>query len=231
MEKQLEQIMNSYDYAIDIGRKGIDPYKKIPSYIMNDPDYHLYQKASQEGLLCDSGSFELKEFLAPQRGMKFVDLGCCLNLMLRNYDQWDSDYSGIDISPKTIELLEEYVKEKQIKVEALYCGSIHNTSFESNYFDLAACIGVFEYFEKEFIEVALAEMYRIIKANGKLVVDVPNIGNPICRIAMMLEDSLGRTDKYDLSADEFESMLSNKFEIIEKKSFEAMIQYYLRCQK
>lgn len=44
MENQLEQIAKSYDRGIDLGRKGIDSYKKFPSYITNHPNYSLFQQ-------------------------------------------------------------------------------------------------------------------------------------------------------------------------------------------
>ncbi len=44
VKNQLESIADTYDKAIDLGRKGIDLYKDLPEYITNDPDYPFYQK-------------------------------------------------------------------------------------------------------------------------------------------------------------------------------------------
>lgn len=44
MENQLELVAQSYDKAIDWGRRGIDLYKELPEYITNDPDYPSLKK-------------------------------------------------------------------------------------------------------------------------------------------------------------------------------------------
>lgn len=87
-----------------------------------------------------------------------------------------------------------------------------------------------EYFEKDFVEKAILEIHRIIKPNGKLVLDIPNLGDPTCRIMMLIEEHIGRPDKFDLSRQEFEDMLQNYF-VIEKADVDAMIQYFLKCRK
>jgi SAM-dependent methyltransferase len=227
MENQLELIAESYDKAIEFGKRGIDLYNDLPEYITNDPDF---QKWKQEYVHGDSGCKEIKEYLLPHTNMKFIDLGCCLNLMFRGYDKWPSTYHGIDISNKTIQLLNKFVAEKKLSIGSLFCGSIHETPFDNNYFDIGACIGVLEYFEKDFVEKAIIEVHRIIKPNGKFVLDIPNIGDPTCRIMMLIEEHLGRPDKFDMSSQEFEYMLQNYF-VIEKADAGAMIQYFLKCKK
>jgi SAM-dependent methyltransferase len=227
MENQLELIAKSYDKAIEFGKRGIDLYNDLPEYITNDPDF---QKWKQEYVHGDSGYKEIKEYLLPHTNMKFIDLGCCLNLMFRGYDKWPSTYHGIDISNKTIQLLNKFVAEKKLSIGSLFCGSIHKTPFDNNYFDIGACIGVLEYFEKDFVEKAIIEVHRIIKPNGKFVLDIPNIGDPTCRIMMLIEEHLGRPDKFDMSSQEFEYMLQNYF-VIEKADTGAMIQYFLKCKK
>lgn len=154
MDKYLETIAKSYDEGIDLGVKGIDPYENLPEEITNHPYYALYK--------------EMQE-----KGMKFVDLGCCLNLKFRGYRDWPSTYYGVDISSKTIELLRGFVIKNDIETGDLYCGSMGETPYEENFFDIGACIGSLEYFEKDFVEKALAEAHKIIKPYGRFVIDIP----------------------------------------------------------
>lgn len=233
MENQLELVEKSYDKAIEFGKRGIDLYKDLPEHITNDPDYPIFQKWEMEGVPADSGRKEIRDYLSPNTNMKFIDLGCCLNLMFRGYDKWPSTYHGVDISNKTIQLLYEFVTEKKLPIGSLYCGSIHETPFGANYFDIGACIGVLEYFKKDFVAKAIIEAHRIIKPYGKFVLDIPNIGSPTCRIMMLIEEHLGRPDKFDMSSQEFEDMLQNYFKIekIEKVDAAPMIQYFLSCKK
>lgn len=231
MKEQIELVSESYDHGIDMGRKGIDLYKALPEYIIKDPDYPLYEKSQTDELYTGSSRLEIAEYLSPTQDMKFIDLGCCLNLMFRGYDRWPSEYYGVDISKKTIQLLNEFVAQKNLSVGSLYCCSMHETPYDSNFFDIGTCIGSLEYFEKDFIEKALTEFNRILKAGGKFVLDIPNLGNPDCKIAMMIEDYLGRTDKFSMTNQEFETMLEPYFEINKKYEFGGMIEYYLICTK
>lgn len=231
MENQLKLISKSYDKAIDFGRRGIDLYEDLPEHIRNHPDYPMFQRLKMEGLFSDSERKEIKEYLSPDANMKFIDLGCCLNLMFNGYDKWLSTYHGVDISSKTIQLLNEFVTEKKLPIGTLYCGSIHETPFEDNYFDIGACVGILEYFEKEFVEEAIIEAHRITKPYGKLVLDIPNFDSPVVRIMMLIEEHLVRPDKFNMSSQEFEVMLQDYFEIEKKEKVVGMIQYFLICKK
>ncbi len=233
MINQLEAVAQSYDRGIELGRNGIgsDPYGEgLPEYIKNDPDYAAFQNARAEGLDSDSGSIEIREYLAPASNLNFVDLGCCLNLMFNGYDKWPSTYHGVDISSETIKLLNEFSAKSNLNVGSLYCGSIHETPFEDQYFDIGACIGVLEYFERDFVAKALAEAYRIMKPGGRFVLDIPDNGGRMRRFMNLVEMSMGRPDQFDLSPQEFDQLLSGLF-VVEKtvaKDSVAMIQYFLR---
>jgi SAM-dependent methyltransferase len=153
--------------------------------------------------------------------------------MFKRYDKWPSTYYGVDISSKTIQLLNEFAARKELPIGSLYCGSIHETPFGANHFDIGACIGVLEYFERNFVAYVMNEIHRIIKPYGKFVLDIPNIESPMRRIMMLIEEYMGRSGKFDLTSQEFEDMLQNYFQIekTEKLDAVAMIQYFLRCKK
>ena len=107
---------------------------------------------------------------------------------------------------------------------------MHDTPYTDNFFDIGTCIGSLEYFEKDFVEKALKEFHRILKPGAKFVLDIPNIERPDCRIAMMIEDYLGRTDKFSMTKREFETMLEPYFSI-EKEEIGGMIEYFLITKK
>lgn len=227
MKKQLELIAESYDKGIDLGRKGIDSYDNFPSYITNHPNYPLFEQMRMNETLSDSARKEIVEYLAPKAGMKFIDLGCCLNLMFAGYKDWMSTYYGVDISSKTIELLQEYVEKNHLTVGDLCCCSMHKTPYDTNFFDIGECVGSLEYFEKEFVQQAVAEFSRIIKSNGRFVLDIPDIGSPEFEIAKLIEEYLGRQDKFNLLIEEFETILDAFFIISKKEKVGPMIQYFL----
>lgn len=231
MENQLELVAKSYDRGIDLGRKGIDSYENFPPYITEHPYFPLFRQMEMNETLSDSGRKEIIEYLAPKAGMKFIDLGCCLNFMFRGYKDWPSAYYGVDISSKTIELLHEFTEKNDLSVGDLFCGSMHETPYDTNFFDIGECIGSLEYFEKDFVQQAVAEFHRIIKPDGKFVLDIPNVGTPEFEITKMIEEFLGRTDKFNLSVKEFETLLNAYFVIDKKEVVGPMIQYFLVCKK
>ncbi len=87
VKKQLDLVAKSYDEAIDFGIKGIDLYDDLPKHITNHPDHPMFRRLRTEGVLSDSGRKEIKDYLAPNTNMNFIDLGCCLNLMFNRYDK------------------------------------------------------------------------------------------------------------------------------------------------
>lgn len=230
MKDQLERIAKSYDTSIELGMRGIDLYKQLPDYIRMDKDYPIFEKARTEGLDSDSGCDEIREYLLPEKNMEFIDLGCCLNLMFNGYDKWPSTYHGVDISSETIQLLKDFVAKNNISIGSLHCVSMHKLPFEDNYFDMAACIGVLEYFEKDYIEEAIIEIHRILKPNAKFVLDIPDIDNPMRRLMMLIEEYMGRPDLFDLQPSVFDQILQDYFTIerVEKLEAVAMIRYYLK---
>lgn len=233
MKNHLQLIAESYDKAVDYGRKGIDLYKSLPAHITGNPDYLKWQKEVEKGP-GGSENKAIKDYLSPDRDMKFVDLGCSLNLMFHGYHEWPSTYYGVDISVKTTQLLREYAAKRDILVGSLHCGSIDQTPFEDNCFDIGACIGVLEYFAKDYVEKAIMEAHRILKPGGRFVLDIPNTASPGGRIMMMIEEHMGRPDLFDLPPDKFEKMLTGYFEIAAKdrSDQESMgLMYYLRCIK
>lgn len=227
MKKQLELVAKSYDKGIDLGKKGIDSYSNFPSYITSHPNYPLFEQMRTNKTLSDSARKEIVEYLAPTVGMRFIDLGCCLNLMFAGYKDWTSTYYGIDISSKTIELLQEYAKKNHLTVGDLCCCSMHETPYDISFFDLGECVGSLEYFEKEYVQQAIAEFSRIMKPNGRFVLDIPNIGNPEFEITKRIEEYLGREDQFNLSVEEFETILDAYFIINKKEIVGPMIQYFL----
>jgi ubiquinone/menaquinone biosynthesis C-methylase UbiE len=225
MDKQLEIIAKSYDKGVEYGRKGINLYDDLTSYITDHPDYPKFVKLMQNG--SDSKGKEVKEYLAPEVDMRFIDLGCCLNLMFNDYDKWNSTYHGVDISNETIQLLKEIVVKRDLRIGSLYCGSVHDTPYEDNYFDIAACIGILEYFEEDFIREAMVEAHRIIKPKGRFVLDIPNLESPVFGISNLVEEYLGRPDRFDMTRNEFQVLIGDYFEVIKTEKVAGMIQYFL----
>jgi SAM-dependent methyltransferase len=120
--------------------------------------------------------------------MNFIQLGCSVTLKTRGYDKWPSTYYGVDIRKETIQFLYEYVAKNNLSIGSLYCGSVHETPFAESYFDIGDCVGVLEYYDRDFVLKAIQEIHRIMKPNGKFVLDIPNIASPMCSFRNILTE-------------------------------------------
>jgi len=227
MKKQLEMISKSYDDSIKFGKKGINPYDNLPEHIVNHSYYSEYLKLSKEVGSSDSKRKEIKTFLQANSSMKFIDLGCCLNLMFNDYDKWPSLYHGIDISKETIDLLNEVVDSRQLSIGSLHCGSIDDIPYEDCYFDIGACIGVLEYFDESFLTKAMIEIHRVLKVKGRVVIDIPNIDNPVYEINRLIEKHIGRPSEFNISKTRFNIIIEDYFNIVKTENVVGMVQYFL----
>ena len=237
IQNQLEEIAKSYDrHFIEYGKSDSLSYDNLPEYITNNPDYP-YWKNESDSNWDEKRRIELKEYLSPAENMKFIHLGCSLSLKFKEYDKWPSVYHGVDISSETIQWLNEYVNENNLSIGSLHCGSVHETPFAESYFDIGDCMGVLEYYEKDFVLTAIKEFHRILKPNGKFVLDIPNIESPSGRAMMLIEEYMGRPDRFDMLPQEFEDMIKDYFEIEDSDRIRAenhmgmMYFYCLRCKK
>lgn len=229
LNNTLQSIAVSFDRTIQSGRAGINPYRTLPKTITNHPAYPQYLK-NQSARDQDSGRKEIVEFLAPQRGMKFVDLGCCLNLIDNGYSLWPSEYYGVDISSEVMRELDAFLKRNGLEVGGLYHCGIHQVPVSENFFDIGACIGSLEYFRSTYIVRSLKEFHRILKPGARFVLDIPNSYSKEYRVSQKIECYLGRGDEFDLTAAEFERLLRGLFTIV-RRDVLGMLQYFLICCK
>jgi len=241
IENQLEQIAKSYDrHFIEYGKKDALSYDNLPDYITSRPDYP-YWKNEAESDWEKNRRIELIDYLSPAENMNFIQLGCSMNLKNKGYDKWPSKYFGVDISSETISTLYYFIGENDLSIGSLYCGSVHETPFAESYFDIGECIGVLEYYEKDFVLKAIKEFHRLLKPNGKFVLDIPNIKSPSGRAMMLIEEYMGRPDRFDMLPKEFEDMIKDYFEIEDSDRIRAesrdeshmrmMYFYCLKCKK
>lgn len=227
MDKQLQKISQAYNQTIAQHRQGIDPYKNIPEAIKNTPFFKSLASSSDAS---GSGAPDIKEYLKPAPGMKFLDAGCSANLYNYRLDRWPSTYYGVDISSELINAMQGFVANQKITIGALFVGDIADLPFEDNFFDIAAVIGVLEYFEMNYIKKALKELNRALKPNARVVLDLPNAGHPYVNDMAALEQHL-RCPIWVHSCDELERLITPLFSIERAEYSKVMLKYFLKTTK
>jgi ubiquinone/menaquinone biosynthesis C-methylase UbiE len=225
----LNVISKAYDKTVDNFNEGIEDEDLLPDDFKNSERYKRFKKIISSNPNGSEDS-QIFNYLNPKSGMKFLDVGSCANLICKKLHEWPSEYYGIDISPKLIKASQNFVKRNNIKIGGLCVAEVAKMPFENNFFDICAVIGVLEYFDTTYIKKSLKELYRVIKSNGKIVVDMPNLEHPDCKTMIKLEGYLGRTRENIPSNEEFETELKKLFSI-EKVNSQIMTSYFARAKK
>jgi len=111
VDNQLDRIRKAYDLTVEQYRSGIEALDNIPEKIKNSP---FFKSLSADSDLINSSAIDIKKYLAPEPGMRFLDAGCCANLANYRLDKWPSTYYGFDISPALINAMRDFDWRLQI---------------------------------------------------------------------------------------------------------------------
>ncbi|HEY96166.1 MAG TPA: class I SAM-dependent methyltransferase [Dehalococcoidia bacterium] len=223
MDDQLEKIRGAYDLTVEQFRKGINPMESVPDDIRNTDFFQSIHSATN----INSAAADIREYLSPEKGMKFLDAGCSANLANYNLGEWPSTYYGVDISPALIDTMKNYAEANNILIGGLYVADISSLLFENSFFDIAAVIGVLEYCTLDYLSLALQELHRVLKPDAKAVIDIPNPDHPHATDMQRLETFLGRPNFLHPRLD-FEKLLKSLFSINKSDDSQVMIKYFVR---
>lgn len=210
---------------MDYYRDKINPFDLLPVDFKNSKKFIQYQ--SQMGRDSNgSNNPEIKKYLSPTEGQKQLDVGYCANLVNYRLDTWKSEYYGIDISDKLINEMNGFVKNNAIHIGGLAISQVDKTPFDSDFFDLSMAIGVFEYYELDYVHKGLQEINRALKPNAKFVLDFPNKDNSFIDMMIEMENYLSRqVFVYDKS--KYDKLVRKFFKIGKVDNSSLMIKYYL----
>ena len=225
MGNQLERIRRAYDLTVEEYDKDRDPFDKLPAEFRRSTEFTTFLDSCKD---CNSGCRDIKLWLSPQPGMRFLDAGCAAGLASYRLDRWPSTYYGVDISPGLIQAMKGFVSREGISVGGLYVADIADTPFADDFFDIAAVIGVFEYHGLTYIRKALAELKRILKPGARIVMDIPNQEHLHNTVMVELESLLGRPH-VPFSRSSFEDLLKPLFDIDDIDDAKVMIKYFARA--
>ena len=157
---------------------------------------------------------QITNFLGPTKKLHCLDIGGdngVISYMLRRSG---GDWASADLDPTSVASIRNLVHTDVYQID----GS--RTPFRSNEFDRVAIVDFLEHIPND--EQFIAELYRILKPGGVLVVNVPNIKNGLLR---RLRNAIGQTDEkhghlrpgYTLNS--LEALLDDKFLLIRSATY------------
>jgi len=219
----LNRVAAAYDRTVGEYHQGIDPLDSLPDELRrSDAVAALLEDAA----CCNSGAPAVREFLDPQPGMRFLDVGCAASLV--NYDlaSWPSIYYGVDVSAALIEAMQSFVAERRISIGGLEVADLAHLPFTDQFFDLAAVIGVLEYCPFDYLTAGLVDLNRVLKPGARVVLDTPNPASAHLDSMLQLEQQLGRAEIVH-SRSRIEKLLAQLFTIAAVDDSHVMLQYFL----
>ena len=228
LKEQVQIIKKAYNLTVEDYNKGKSELEYLPTIFRNSEKFRGFIKAAN---VCNSGDPRIKDYLNPTERMNYLDVGSCANIIGYKLHEWQASYYGIDISQKLIALTNLFVTTNRITIGGLCVAEISNIPFTNNYFDIASVIGVLEYYEIDYCIFALKELNRVLKQNGKLVIDMPNEKHPVVFTMVEYENYLGRPRNNIPSNKEFIEALKKFFVIEDIDDTQLMVKYFLRNSK
>jgi len=178
----------------------------------------------------ESTSIEIKKFnvlldkidITPD--FKILDIAAGTGNYLIEALKHGGEGYGIDISENMLKVL----KNKNIKaIKEIKIGDASKLDFDSNFFDLIICIGLFDYYDFKDIKIFLNEMQRVAKKECKFIVDFPNINNKKTFEFQEKERAVGH-EVYIHKPEEIDKFLINLgFNILAKHEAGIEVQYLI----
>jgi len=108
-----------------------------------------------------------------------LDAGCGLGGKTVFYAQKGCEHIyGVDMDTTHIELSKQFAAEKGVDNATFQIESLEQMSFESNTFDLIFLNGVLEHIVRDKLVPALAELRRVLKPGGRILIEFPPWTSP-----------------------------------------------------
>lgn len=149
-------------------------------YIMADFDgnrnYYeeVYTEQAEGAFPFDPDRYQAWLATAPRidNGTRVLDIGCGVGFVCELLAQRGASVVGIDISNTALRLAQRRVPHGH------FMASAHDglLDLDTNHFDLVTCLGVLEHTEHP--QTLVNEMARVLKADGRAIVVVPNSRSP-----------------------------------------------------
>jgi SAM-dependent methyltransferase len=142
------------------------------------------------------------ELVKPQKKQRCLDIGCGFSFLIYPWREWDAAFYGQEVSMVAQAALKARGPQLNSKLfKGVEVGPAHKLHYEAHQFDLAIATGFSCYYPLAYWALVLAEVKRVLKPDGLLVMDVLDPDTEIAENWAILETYLGaEVNLEDLSA-------------------------------
>jgi 2-polyprenyl-3-methyl-5-hydroxy-6-metoxy-1,4-benzoquinol methylase len=140
---------------------------------------------------------------------KILDVGCGEGVLVEEFANLGYNIIGLDQNYSSAFVLR---------------GDIRTMPFGSKSFDVILCLDVLEHLSYESQEIAIREIRRVLKDDGRVIFSLPNLAHFSSRLSFLLRGKLSRTGDIkkhpgDRPLKEYLQLLSKEgFRIIQRKA-------------
>lgn len=153
---------------------------------------------------------EIKKIIQLNISYRVLDMGCgtgqLISDMQRQFKDYDIKYTGVDISPKMIEI----AKSNDSQTTYYNC-SVEDFSIEDKSFDIIICSHSFPYYPNK--ADVIMKFYSLLKGTGSLFLAQASANSTYDNIAMFFVKFTTSSAKY-LSAQKIQTLIQDKFILI-----------------
>jgi len=146
----------------DVKKEWDNSAKAWADFVRTGKDYY------RDGLN-NPAAFEL---IGNVKGLTVLDMACGEGHNTRILARKGANVTGIDISPKLIELALQEEKKKALGIKYLVMNAAHLTGLPDSCFDLVTCFMALQ--DIEDYRKAMSEASRVLKPNSRFVFSIPH---------------------------------------------------------
>ena len=149
-------------------RSGSRDYEEAYWGLVRDPDGNLRDRKEEKDIYLQRHK-EKVDYLNKLSG-RIIDVGCGYGFLLYGLnDNWEK--FGVDISKLATGFAQQYGE--------IFCGTLEDAKYPDNHFDATVLNHIIEHVEDPV--GLIREVRRILKPNGKLIIETPDFDSEVAR--------------------------------------------------
>jgi ubiquinone/menaquinone biosynthesis C-methylase UbiE len=174
------------------------------SYALKDRFAHIWSYPSRRRLMA-----RIHDRTRDLRGQHVLDYGCGRGDAALDYLRAGARVTGIDISPVYVEAAAEAARAAGFSEDrfAFHAMDAHTLAFPDDAFDLVIGYGILHHLDPD---VALAEIHRVLRPGGRVMLYEPLADHPLLRLFRRLTPKARTEDEAPFSGTALRAMTKGR---------------------